>query len=138
MNLNRKTPFAALLTAAVLAFTPARTSAAGNDTSKVEMASVFGHDAVSGLVGESREIRAGLLYDVDRNTIVWEKDMDYAYPIASLTKMMVGLLAMEDIHAGRVRWDDCITVSRSYRKRIRRGRYTTITREEHYTFADVV
>lgn len=138
MNLNRKTPFAALLTAAVLAFTPARTSAAGNDTSKVEMASVFGHDAVSGLVGESREIRAGLLYDVDRNTIVWEKDMDYAYPIASLTKMMVGLLAMEDIHAGRVRWDDCITVSRSYRKRIRRGRYTTITREEHYTFEDVV
>ncbi|HNU47523.1 MAG TPA: hypothetical protein PKM40_01740, partial [Bacteroidia bacterium] len=35
------------------------------------------------------QIRAGLIYDCTTNTIVWEKDLKYAYPIASLTKMMV-------------------------------------------------
>ena len=46
------------------------------------------------------QIRAGLIYDCNTRTIVWEKDMNYAYPIASLTKMMVALLTIEDIKAG--------------------------------------
>src|SRR5688500_17301600 len=54
------------------------------------------------LVPDDGEIRAGLLYDVKRDRIVWEKNMDDAWPIASLTKMMVGLLAVEDVEAGRV------------------------------------
>ena len=73
----------------------------------------FGVDTIDGLVANEREIRAGLLYDVVRDKIIWEKDMDYAYPIASLTKMMVGLLAMEDIAAGTVCLDDRITVTRT-------------------------
>ena len=34
-------------------------------------------------------IRAGLLYDVETKKIVWQKEMNKAFPIASLTKMMV-------------------------------------------------
>ncbi len=98
----------------------------------------FGVDTISGLVPNEREIRAGLLYDVERNKIIWEKDMDYAYPIASLTKMMVGLLAIEDIEAGNVCLEDRITVTRTYKKKLRRRRYTTYTVEENYSLEDVL
>lgn len=95
-------------------------------------------DPLEGLVQNEREIRAGLLYDLDRNKIVWEKDLDYAYPIASLTKMMVGLLAFEDIAAGTVCLDDRIIVKRTYKKRISRRRYSTYTAEENYSFEDLL
>lgn len=98
----------------------------------------IGFDTISGLVPNEREIRAGLLYDVERNKILWEKDMDYAYPIASLTKMMVGLLAIEDIESGSVCLDDRITVTRTYKKKLRRRRYTTYTVEENYSLEDVL
>ena len=99
---------------------------------------VFPQEFISGLVSNERDIRAGLLYDVDRNKIIWEKDMNYSYPIASLTKMMVGLLAIEDIEAGNVCLDDKITVTRTYKKRIRRRKYTTYTVEERYTLEDLL
>ena len=98
----------------------------------------FGVDTIDGLVPNEREIRAGLLYDAERDKIIWEKDMDYAYPIASLTKMMVGLLAIEDIEAGNVCLDDQITVTRTYKKKLRRRRYTTYTVEEEYSLEDVL
>lgn len=63
----------------------------------------------------SSQIRAGLIYDYTAKTIVWEKDMKYAYPIASLTKMMVALIAIEDIKTGKVDWQDKIYAERSYR-----------------------
>ncbi len=87
-------------------------------------------DTISGIVADEDEVRAGLLYDVQRNTIVWEKDMDYAYPIASLTKMMVGLLAIEDIEAGKVHLTDTITVTRTFKKRISRRRYSCVAFEQ--------
>ena len=98
----------------------------------------FESDLIRGLVSNEREIRAGLLYDTERGKIVWEKGVDVAYPIASLTKMMVGLLAIEDIRAGKVCLDDRITVTRIYKKRIRRHRYSTYKVEETYTFEDLL
>lgn len=95
-------------------------------------------EIIPNLVTDNNEIRAGLLYDVDRNVIVWEKDMDYAYPIASLTKMMVGLLAIEDIEAGKVNLSDRITVTRTFRQRVRRRTYRTSTVEEHYSLEDLL
>jgi serine-type D-Ala-D-Ala carboxypeptidase (penicillin-binding protein 5/6) len=56
-------------------------------------------------------VRAGLLYDLVSDTIVWEKNMHEAYPIASLTKMMVGLLVIEDIYAGKITWNSMIRVT---------------------------
>jgi serine-type D-Ala-D-Ala carboxypeptidase (penicillin-binding protein 5/6) len=56
-------------------------------------------------------VRAGLLYDLVSDTIFWEKNMHEAYPIASLTKMMVGLLVVEDIYAGKITWETMIRVT---------------------------
>ncbi|MDD4272849.1 MAG: LysM peptidoglycan-binding domain-containing protein [Desulfobacter postgatei] len=56
-------------------------------------------------------VRAGLLYDLSTDTVVWNKNMHHTYPIASLTKMMVGLLVFEDIRAGKISWDTPIRVT---------------------------
>jgi D-alanyl-D-alanine carboxypeptidase (penicillin-binding protein 5/6) len=73
-------------------------------------------DPEEGLQVREKDVRAGLLYDTERGTVVWEKDMHYAYPIASLTKMMVALIAVEDIRAGKADWSDEVKVERVYRK----------------------
>lgn len=56
-------------------------------------------------------VRAGLLYDLVSETVIWEKNMHDSYPIASLTKMMVALLAVEDINSGKIRWDTMVEVT---------------------------
>ncbi|MFO8085437.1 MAG: LysM peptidoglycan-binding domain-containing protein [Desulfobacterales bacterium] len=56
-------------------------------------------------------VRAGLLYDLLSETVVWEKNMHESYPIASLTKMMVGLLVVEDINAGKIAWNTMVRVT---------------------------
>ncbi len=61
---------------------------------------------------EENHLKAGLLYDVENKKIVWQKDMQKSYPIASLTKMMVAFLTVEDIHAGKVHWVDHVTWTR--------------------------
>jgi serine-type D-Ala-D-Ala carboxypeptidase (penicillin-binding protein 5/6) len=60
---------------------------------------------------QDHAVRAGLLYDLSTDTVVWNKNMHQPYPIASLTKMMVGLLVVEDIHAGKISWDTIIQVT---------------------------
>lgn len=98
--------------------------------------SAFKLEPMDGLVSREGDLRAGLLYDINKNTIVWEKRMDEAFPIASLTKMMVALLAVEDITAQKRDWSDEITVSRSYKKspRSRKVIHTT----ETYTLESLV
>ena len=56
-------------------------------------------------VNES-EIRAGLLYDAVSEKIVWQKNINSAFPIASLTKMMVALLTVENVRNGKFSWND--------------------------------
>jgi D-alanyl-D-alanine carboxypeptidase (penicillin-binding protein 5/6) len=93
-------------------------------------------DTLGGLVPLEREVRAGLLYDAEKGVVVWEKDMYYAYPIASLTKMMVALLVAEDVRACRADWSDEVVVERSYRKsRHNRKVYRTT---ETYTLESLV
>lgn len=72
------------------------------------------------------DLRAGLIYDATQNTIVWEKDMNYAYPIASLTKMMVALITVEDIRAGKADWQDNISVTHRYKKSRRSRKVYTV------------
>lgn len=57
-------------------------------------------------------MRAGLIYDVTTNTVVWEKQMKTSVPIASLTKMMVALLTIEDIKAGIIDWKTPVKVTK--------------------------
>ena len=110
----------------------------GTDTLPPIKISHFNFDKVDGLITNEREVRAGLLYDVERNKILWEKEMDSPAPIASLTKIMVCLLAIEDLNSGSICLDDRITVTRTYKKRLRRRRYTTYTVEEKYYFEDLL
>jgi D-alanyl-D-alanine carboxypeptidase len=98
----------------------------------------FDISLVTNLVPDDGEIRAGLLYDVNRKCIVWQKDMDYAWPIASLTKMMVGLIAVEDVEKGAVCMDDTITVENYYKKRIKRRKYRTYKVTERYLMSDLL
>ncbi len=44
---------------------------------------------------EMREVRSGLVLDLDTRTILWQKDAARSYPIASLTKLMTSILLME-------------------------------------------
>ncbi len=90
------------------------------------------------LVSDDGEIRAGLLYDVKRDRIVWQKNMDESYPIASLTKMMVGLLAIEDVEAGKIQMSDVVSVTNTYKKRIKRRKYKTYTVTENFTLSDLL
>lgn len=76
------------------------------------------------------QIRAGLIYDFTTKTIVWEKDMGYAYPVASLTKMMVALIAIEELKAGNIDWQDEINITRKYKKSRRSKKTFTV----HHTY----
>lgn len=57
-------------------------------------------------------IKAGLIYDYTENRLVWEKNLEEQFPIASLTKMMVALIAMEQIHAGNIGLEDEVKISK--------------------------
>jgi D-alanyl-D-alanine carboxypeptidase (penicillin-binding protein 5/6) len=84
------------------------------------------------IILDERQVRGGLLYDMDQKKVVWEKNMSTAYPIASLTKMMVALITVEDIRAGKINWTDQVTVQKmqvAYQK----GRRKIIPVTETYT-----
>jgi D-alanyl-D-alanine carboxypeptidase len=96
----------------------------------------FNENIVQGLVDRPEEIRAGLLYDAVTNTVVWQKDMYYAYPIASLTKMMVALITVEAIRDSLVDWSDEVVVDRLYKKSRRSSRVYKTT--ESYTLESLL
>jgi D-alanyl-D-alanine carboxypeptidase len=60
---------------------------------------------------QDNDVRAGILYDLVSDTVLWGKNIHDAYPIASLTKMMVGLLVIEDVYAGKISWNTMVRVT---------------------------
>ncbi len=69
-------------------------------------------DLIPDFVSNEYLVKAGLLYDVESKKIIWEKEMNRAFPIASLTKIMVALLAMEDITDGKTTWETKVVVTK--------------------------
>jgi D-alanyl-D-alanine carboxypeptidase (penicillin-binding protein 5/6) len=57
-------------------------------------------------------MKAGLVYDHTEHKVVWEKNMNTKFPVASLTKMMVALIAMEMSDEGIISLTDTVTVSK--------------------------
>ena len=55
--------------------------------------------------------KAAVLIEVESGTILYEKKPDQPLPPASLTKLMLLLLAMEDLEAGRVEQGSTVTIS---------------------------
>ncbi len=85
---------------------------------------------------DENEMKAGLLYDLESKRIVWQKDMNTSYPIASLTKMMVALLTVEDVHAGKINWTDNVNWTRDII--VGRGRKKSIAKEQmSYSLLDL-
>ncbi len=82
------------------------------------------------------EIRAGLLYDAVNGKVVWQKNMSNPYPMASLTKMMVAFLAIEDIKAGMFTWEDRVKWTREIV--MGRGRHKKRVKQDvNYSLRDV-
>lgn len=46
-----------------------------------------------------KEVRSGVVIDLDANAILWQKDAAKSYPIASLSKLMTSMLLMEYIES---------------------------------------
>lgn len=88
------------------------------------------------LLPSEDKIRAGLLYDAEEGVIVWEKNAEHAYPMASITKMMVALLAVEDVYNGKHDWNSQINYSVRMRKSRRSKKYYTVN--VSYTLKDIL
>lgn len=76
-------------------------------------------------------VRAGLLYDTQDNLIVWSKDLDYAYPIASLTKMMVALLVIEDVKNCHADWNDKLELKNTIVTRVGKKKVCRVVTETY-------
>jgi len=57
--------------------------------------------------------KAGLIYDHTENKVVWSKNLHQKFPVASLTKMMVALIALEMAEAGKISLTDTATISKN-------------------------
>lgn len=57
------------------------------------------------------KMNAGLLVDLTTKEVIWQKNMDSSFPIASLTKMMVALLTLEDIKERKIDWETNVTIN---------------------------
>ncbi len=57
------------------------------------------------------DARSAVLAEVSSGTVLYEKNPDEKVPIASVTKVMTALLAMEAIERGELKYDDMITAS---------------------------
>lgn len=62
-------------------------------------------------VGLAKNARSAMIMDASTGTVLFEKNADKAFPMASITKIMTMLLVMEALHEGRLKWSDPVKVS---------------------------
>ncbi|MBP0727318.1 D-alanyl-D-alanine carboxypeptidase [Bacillus sp. RG28] len=55
--------------------------------------------------------KAAILVDANSGKILYEKNQDTPLPIASMTKMMMEYIVLEDIKEGKITWDQKTTIS---------------------------
>ena len=67
-------------------------------------------------ISSSRNATSGILVDADKRIVLWAKNPDRSFPIASMTKVMTLFLAYEDIEAGKVTLDTQIRVTNAAAK----------------------
>lgn len=54
---------------------------------------------------------AGVLMDVTTGEIIFEKNKDEQVAVASMTKMVAQIIILEQIEAGKIKWNDVVTTS---------------------------
>jgi D-alanyl-D-alanine carboxypeptidase (penicillin-binding protein 5/6) len=62
--------------------------------------------------GSAQPYKAALLMHADSGTILFEENAHLRLPPASMTKMMVMLIAAERVQGGAATWEDAVTTSR--------------------------
>lgn len=118
INLRRNVLLAAALLCASSFIASANTGGCDECPAEDESAktisptSSFAVDRDTNIILNERLVKGGLLYDMEQQKVVWEKNMYTALPVASLTKMMVALLTVEDIRVGKITWTDKVTVKK--------------------------
>ncbi|MBR2828013.1 MAG: D-alanyl-D-alanine carboxypeptidase [Bacilli bacterium] len=55
--------------------------------------------------------RSGILIEANSGKIIYEKDKDLEYSVASMTKMVAQIIILEEIEKGTIKWSDVVTVS---------------------------
>ncbi len=70
----------------------------------------FNTDTTQFTVANEIYAKAGLLFDMTENKVVWVKSLNGKFEIASLTKMMTVLLVIEQIKDGKYDWDSLVKV----------------------------
>lgn len=55
--------------------------------------------------------KSGILIENSSGEVLYEKNKNERVSIASLTKMMVQIIVLENIEAGNIKWDDVVTAS---------------------------
>lgn len=57
--------------------------------------------------------KASVLLNVDTGKIIYEKDSHTKYKVASLTKMALQIIVLEEIESKNIKWTDIVTVSKN-------------------------
>lgn len=55
--------------------------------------------------------KAALLMDAETGEILFEKNANTSYPVASMSKLMSELIVLEQIEGGTIHWDDLVLLS---------------------------
>ena len=96
----------------------------------------FNTDTTRFTVANEVYAKAGLLFDQTENKVIWVKDMNKKYEIASLTKMMTILLVIEKIKEGQYDWDSLVKVPKG--ATLIGGSSVFLQEGEHFSVRDLV
>lgn len=72
--------------------------------------SVFAQDENVDLIPNAK---SGILIEASTGKIIYEKNMNDKYAVASMTKMVAQIIILEQIEAGKIKWSDIVTVSKN-------------------------
>lgn len=74
------------------------------------------HAATSTSTTVNLQAKAGIAVDAKTGQILYEKNGDQALPVASMSKLLSIYLVLQAIHAGKLKWDQKITISQPIAK----------------------
>ena len=57
--------------------------------------------------------KSGILIEASTGKIIYEKNMNEEYAVASMTKMVAQIIILEQIETGKIKWGDVVTVSKN-------------------------
>jgi D-alanyl-D-alanine carboxypeptidase (penicillin-binding protein 5/6) len=83
-------------------------ASSNNDISSIN----FVPDTIPSIVTQESFAKAGLLFDMSKNKVIWVKGVNNRCDIASLSKMMTILLVIECIKVGKYNWETLVKVPR--------------------------